>query len=188
MSRIGKLPIKIDKGVEVKADKGGDFNHLVVHVKGPKGELNRSIRKGIEVEIKDDEVLLTRKNDTKQNKAFHGLYRSLVANMIQGVQEEFVKELEIVGVGFRANMSGQNLELSLGLTHPVIVQIPEGLKVEVDDKVNIKISGIDKEQVGHFAAKVREIKKPEPYKGKGIRYKGEHVRRKAGKAAIATTE
>lgn len=185
MSRIGKQSIKIENGVSVIVEDGGDFNHQKVVVKGPKGELSQSMRKGINVEVKDNEVLVTRKNDTKVLRSMHGLYRSLIANMVAGVVTEFVKELEVVGVGYRTNLKGQEIELSLGLSHPVSITIPDGIKVEVSENTNIKIIGINKEAVGQFAAKVRAVKKPEPYKGKGIRYKGEVVRRKAGKAAVA---
>ncbi|KKQ35916.1 MAG: 50S ribosomal protein L6 [candidate division WS6 bacterium GW2011_GWA2_37_6] len=188
MSRVGKSPIKIEEGIQVTIEKGGQFNHIKVRVKGPKGELAQDVRKGIEVEVQGQEIIVKRTSELKTVRSLHGLYRSLIANMVIGVKEEFIKELEIVGVGFRANTNGNNLELSLGLTHPVLIPIPDGLKVDIKDKTDLKISGIDKEKVGHFAAKIREIKKPEPYKGKGIRYKGEYVRRKAGKAAISTKE
>lgn len=186
MSRIGKQPIKIENNVQASIEKGGSFNHLTVRVKGPKGELTCDIRKGVNVEVKDGEIVLTRENDSKKNRSLHGLYRSLIANMVQGVQKEFIKELEIVGVGFRANVQGNKLELSLGLTHPVVLEVPEGLNVEVKDNTELKVYGINKEKVGKFAAIIRQTRKPEPYKGKGIRYKDEHVRRKAGKAAAAS--
>ena len=185
MSRIGKNPIKIENGVSVEVTSGGKFGNQTVVVKGPKGELSEEIRKGIEVKVEDGNVVLTRVNDSKQNKSLHGLYRSLVANMVEGVTKGFEKELELVGVGYRAEVKGNDVELSLGLTHPVLFRIPEGIKVEIADKTEVKISGIDKELVGQTAASIREIRKPEPYKGKGIRYKGEQVKRKAGKAAAS---
>ncbi|MBD3280246.1 50S ribosomal protein L6 [Candidatus Dojkabacteria bacterium] len=187
MSRIGKNPVKIEEGVEVEVQKGGRFGHLTVKVNGPKGELSEDIRKGIEIKVEDGKVVLERDNDSKQNKSLHGLYRSLIANMIKGVAKGFEKELELVGVGYRAELKGNEVELSLGLSHPVLYKIPEGIQLDVKDKTEIKVSGIDKHLVGQVAAAIRETRKPEPYKGKGIRYKGEQVRRKAGKAA-ATTE
>ena len=183
MSRVGKEPIKIKENVEVTIEKGGEFGHIIVKVKGPKGELEQAVRKGIDVEVKDGNVIVTRKNDEKKLKSLHGLYRTLINNMITGVTEGFQKELEIVGVGYKAEIKGDILELSLGLSHVVEFKIPQGIKIEVNDKTNIKINGIDKHLVGEVAASIRAIKKPEPYKGKGIRYKGEQVRRKAGKAA-----
>ncbi|MBN1331304.1 50S ribosomal protein L6 [Candidatus Dojkabacteria bacterium] len=186
MSRIGKNPITIENGVSVEVSPGGRFNHLSVSVKGPKGELSEDVRKGIDVKVENDTVILERKNDSKMNKGLHGLYRSLIANMIEGVTKGFQKDLELVGVGYRAEMKGNDIELSLGLTHPVLYKTPEGIKIEVADKTEVKITGIDKHLVGQVAAAIREIRKPEPYKGKGIRYKGEQVKRKAGKAAAAS--
>jgi len=188
MSRVGKNPIKIESSINVTINKGGDFNHLEVIVKGPKGELKQSVRKGINVEVKEQEVIVTRDNDSKINRSLHGLYRSLIQNMVNGVKDGFKKELELVGVGYKVKVNGQALEFALGLNHPVIVPIPEGLTAEAKDNTDIIITGIDKERVGQFAAEVREMKKPEPYKGKGIRYKGEYVRRKAGKAAISSSK
>ncbi len=187
MSRIGKQPIKIEENVEVTINKGGDFNHIEVIVKGPKGELRESIRKGINVKVENGEIIVEREKDEKKLRAYHGLYRSLINNMVIGVTKEFVKELEIVGVGYKAVLKGEILELSLGLTHPVEFKIPSGIKIEVSDNTKVKISGIDKHLVGEIAASIRALKKPEPYKGKGIRYKGEIVRRKAGKAAATAS-
>lgn len=187
MSRVGNVPIKIEEGVEVQILDGGEFSNKLVKVSGQKGELQLSIRRGIEVKLEDDLVKLNRKDDTKRLKSLHGLYRTLISNLITGVTKGYIKELEIVGVGYKAGLKGNDLELNLGLNHPVFFPAPEGIKFEVSDNVNVKISGIDSVLVGNTAAKIREIKKPEPYKGKGIRYKGEYVRRKAGKAAITTT-
>lgn len=183
MSRIGLQPIKIESNTKVEVEKGGRFKHLNIKVEGPKGTLEESVRKGINVKVDGDEVFVERKDDTKRLKALHGLYRSLIANMVDGVTKGFSKELQLVGVGYRAELKGDMIELSLGLTHPVEVKVPEGMKVEIKDKTELTISGIDKTKVGQFAASIREFRKPEPYKGKGIRYKGEQVRRKAGKAA-----
>jgi len=185
MSRVGKNPITIESGVTVTINPGGEYNHQEVIVKGSKGELKQSIRKGINVEVKGAEVIVSRSDDSKRNRSFHGLYRTLVKNMIEGVSKGYVKELELVGVGYRVYSKGNDLEFSLGLNHPVIFSAPEGITFEVKDNAEIKISGFNKELVGTTAAKIREMRKPEPYKGKGIRYKGEQVRRKAGKTAGA---
>ncbi len=187
MSRIGKQPIKIENNVEVQVLSGGEFGNVEVVVKGPKGELKQSIRKGIDVEVKDGFMTLKRANDDRHLRAYHGLYRSLINNMVIGVSKGFVKELEIVGVGYKAVLKGNVLELSLGLTHPIEFDIPEGITINVSDNTQIKIEGIDKHLVGEVVATIRALKKPEPYKGKGIRYKGEQVRRKAGKAVATTT-
>ncbi len=183
MSRIGKLPIKIENGVDVELKDGGKFRYKQVRVKGPKGELTEDIRRGVAIEVKDGEVLVTRNNDSKNNRAMHGLYRSLIDNMVIGVTTGFSKKLEMVGVGYRVKSVGNNLELSVGLNHPVIIEAPEGIKFEIEDNTKITIIGIDKQLVGETAAKIRAVRKPEPYKGKGIRYAGEQVRRKAGKSA-----
>lgn len=185
MSRIGKNPITIENGITVEVVKGGRFSHLSVNVKGPKGELSEDIRKGVDIKVEDGAVIVTRKNDSKMNRGLHGLYRTLVANMVEGVTKGFEKELQLVGVGYRAEKKGNDIELSLGLTHPVLYKTPEGINIEIADKTELKISGIDKHLVGQVAAAIRETRKPEPYKGKGIRYKGEQVKRKAGKAAAA---
>jgi large subunit ribosomal protein L6 len=176
MSRIGKNPISIPSGVTVSRE--GDE----IRVKGPKGTLSERVPSQIEVEIGDDAVTFKRPDDRKENRALHGLARALVANMVKGVSELFVKELEIQGVGYRADMTGKTLKLLLGFSHPVDVAVPEGLSVSVDRNVIVKIEGIDRQQVGQFAADLRSLRPPEPYKGKGIRYLDEHVRRKAGKA------
>jgi len=176
MSRVGKNPIPIPNGVAVTRD--GDE----VHVKGPHGSLAERIPAQIATEIGDGQVSFVRPDDRRTSRALHGLARALVANMVRGVSEPFVKELEIQGVGYRADVAGKKLNMLLGFSHPVEVAIPEGLKVSVDRNVIVKIEGINRQQVGQFAADVRAIRPPEPYKGKGIRYAGEHIRRKVGKA------
>jgi large subunit ribosomal protein L6 len=178
MSRIGKRPVEIPKGVTVEC-RGHE-----VHVKGPKGTLAESLPDAVEVEVEGAEVRFRRRDDRTPSRAAHGLARALVANMVRGVTQGFLRELEIQGVGYRAESSGQQLKLSLGYSHPVNVPVPAGLKVSVQDN-RIRIEGSDKGLVGQFAANVRELRPPEPYKGKGIRYVGEHVRRKVGKAGTA---
>jgi large subunit ribosomal protein L6 len=177
MSRVGKQPISIPDGVSVERIAGG------VNVKGPKGKLTASLPEAIEVSIEAGLVELRRPDEKKDTRARHGLARALVANMVRGVVEPFVKELEIQGVGYRADVSGNSLNLQLGFSHPVVIPIPDGLKVSVDRNVIVRVEGIDRRQVGHFAADLRAIRPPEPYKGKGIRYLGEQVKRKVGKAA-----
>lgn len=179
MSKIGKQPIAIPDGVEVKVD--GSF----VVVKGPKGELSKEFPSGINIEIKDKEIIVSPGEQNKKISALWGLSRALLFNLIKGVTDGFEKKLEIEGVGYRANLQGDKLVLSLGFSHPVEVAVPTGLKFSVEKNVII-ISGFDKELVGQTAAKIRAFKKPEPYKGKGIRYQGEVVRRKAGKKAVAS--
>jgi large subunit ribosomal protein L6 len=176
MSRIGKAPITVPSGVDVSiADR-----HITV--KGPKGSLERDLPGVITVRQDGDTLLVERPNDERQNRAQHGLTRSLVNNMVLGVTEGFVKELEIIGVGYRATAQGPaKLELSLGFSHPVFVEAPAGIEFEVPVPTRIAVRGIDKEAVGQVAANIRKIRKPEPYKGKGVRYLGEFVQRKAGK-------
>ena len=176
MSRVGNKIIPIVNGVSVSRE--GD----VVTVKGPKGTLSERIPSQIDLEVGDGGALLKRKDDKTESRAVHGLARALDANMVRGVSEPFVKELEIQGVGYRADMSGTTLKLLLGFSHPVEMPVPEGLKVSVDRNVIVKIEGINRMQVGQFAADVRSLRPPEPYKGKGVRYVGEQVRRKVGKA------
>ena len=178
MSRIGKAPIPLPSGVEITlADRR-------VSVKGPQGTLERTIPGEIEVVQEDGTLVVRRPNDERQNRALHGLTRSLVNNMVVGVTAGFTKELEIVGVGYRAAAQGTNrLELALGFSHPVVVDAPDGITFETPAPTRIIIKGIDKELVGQVAANIRKIRKPEPYKGKGVRYLGEVVQRKAGKAA-----
>lgn len=179
MSRIGKQPIKIPEGVKVKLD--ADF----IIAKGPKGELKNQIKPEIKLEIKDSEIVLRPQKNNNQTQALWGTYRSLIANMIKGVTLGFEKVLEIEGVGYRANLEGKDLVLNLGYSHPIRIEVPEGIEFGVE-KNTITISGIDKQLVGQITAEIREKRKPEPYKGKGIRYKGEIVRRKAGKKAVGT--
>ena len=179
MSRVGKKPIAIPNGVTV-TKRGAE-----VHVKGPKGSLLQRIPERISVEIEGGNVSFTRPDDRKESRALHGLARSLVANMVQGVSQPFVKELEIQGVGYRAEITGKTLKMLLGFSHPVEIEVPEGLTVSIDRNVIMKIEGIDRQKVGQFAADIRAVRPPEPYKGKGIRYLDEHVRRKVGKAGVA---
>jgi large subunit ribosomal protein L6 len=178
MSRIGRSPIAVPSGVEVTI---GDRQ---VTVKGPNGTLSRAVPGDITVRQEDSTILVERPNDERQNRALHGLTRSLVNNMVLGVTAGFTKELEIVGVGYRATAKGPNqIELALGFSHPVVVDAPSGVTFEVPQPTRISVRGIDKELVGQVAANIRKVRKPEPYKGKGVRYAGERVIRKAGKAA-----
>jgi len=176
MSRIGKAPIALPKGVSVEC-KGADIT-----VKGPKGTNQGTLPADISLEIEDAELRFTRAQDSKKLRAMHGLVRALCANMVTGVSDGFKRGLEIHGVGYRASMSGKTLNLALGFSHPVEVSVPEGLSVSVDGTTKIEIEGIDKQLVGQFAADVRAIRPPEPYKEKGIRYVGERIRKKVGKA------
>lgn len=178
MSRVGLNPIKIEEGVQVLVEG------KQVKATGSKGELSLELPWALNVEVKDGEVLVKRDNDEIKNKSLHGTYRMLIANMIKGVKEGFVRNLELVGVGYRARLEGSTLVMSLGLTHPVKFDAPEGITIEVPEETKVIISGIDKQKVGEFAAKVRSSRKPEPYKGKGIRYEGEYVKRKSAKSAI----
>ena len=178
MSRIGKTPIEIKSGVEVVVNADS------VEIKGPKGTLAQSIPEGIEVQKEEETIIVKRDNDLRETKALHGLVRSLLNNMVHGVTEGYQKQLELVGVGYRAQSKGNNaLELQLGFSHPIKYSAPEGITLEVPSQTEINISGIDKQVVGQVAADIRALKKPEPYKGKGIRYVGEHIIRKAGKTA-----
>lgn len=177
MSRIGKKPIGIPEGIDVKIEG------QKVIVKGPKGELSMEIRPEIKIELKDKEISFSLR--AAGNGALWGLMRTLVANMIKGVTEGYQKQLEIEGIGFKANMEGNNLVLNVGFSHPVKIAAPEGIKFLVE-KNTVTVSGADKELVGNLAAKIRKVKPPEPYKGKGIRYAGERIRRKLGKKAVAT--
>jgi large subunit ribosomal protein L6 len=178
MSRVGKSPIPVPSGVEVAID-GSDIT-----VKGPKGTLARRLPGSISIRQQDGELLVERPDDERQSRALHGLTRSLVNNMVLGVTDGFRKELEIVGVGYRATAKGNNkLELALGFSHPVNVDAPEGITFEVPTPTQVAVVGVDKELVGQVAANIRSIRKPEPYKGKGVKYRDERILRKAGKAA-----
>ena len=181
MSRIGKKPIEIPQAVEVKID-----NQKVL-IKGPKGELNIEVRPEIKAEVKEGKILVTPKIETKQTKAFWGLTRALLQNMIKGVTEGYEKKLEIEGVGYKVNLEGQDLVLNIGLSHPVKLKAPEGIKFAVEKNI-ITVSGIDKGLVGQIAAKIRRVRPPEPYKGKGIKYVGEQIRRKVGKKAVTAAK
>lgn len=176
MSRVGRMPIDIPAGVNVT------LNGQVITVKGPKGELTRTLHADMKVIVADNVITVERPTDEKGHRALHGLTRALIANMVTGVTTGFKKELEIVGVGYRAQMKGKKLALTLGFSHPLELDAPVGITIECPSATSIIISGANKEHVGEFAAKVRKYRLPEPYKGKGIRYVGEHVRRKAGKA------
>jgi large subunit ribosomal protein L6 len=182
MSRIGKKPIILPAGITVTVEKGN-----VVSVKGPKGTLSRKVDSDITIEVTPGQVLVTRPTDHKRHRALHGLYRTLISNMVVGVAEGYARNLELVGVGYKAEAKGQMLELSVGYSHSVLFVLPAEISVTTltEKGVNPKIflKGVDKEMVGHFAAKIRSIRPPEPYKGKGIKYSDEVVRRKAGKAA-----
>jgi large subunit ribosomal protein L6 len=178
MSRIGKVPIAIPSGVTVSVDGN------VVSVKGPKGELSRELSGGITAKVEDGKLSLDRPNDEQQTKAFHGLYRSLSQGMVEGVDKGFEKRLEVVGVSYQASIEGQRLRLMVGFSHPVYLDIPQGLKVECPSATVIVVQGCDKQLVGEFAARARKARKPEPYKGKGVRYLGEQITLKAGKSFV----
>jgi len=182
MSRIGKLPVNLPEGVTVNIS---DAN--VVSVKGPLGELTQRIDRDLKVEIVDNTIILHRPSESKNHKSLHGLSRALLANMVVGVSQGFKKELELVGVGYRAEAKGQQLEMSLGYSHEIIIQLPDEVKVETrtERRSNpvITLTCIDKQLIGHVAAKIRSLRPPEPYKGKGIKFVGEQLRRKAGKSA-----
>ena len=176
MSRIGKLPIAVPAGVEVTIDGA------TVTAKGPKGELTRTFQPMMIIEREGDEILVQRPDDTREARSLHGLTRTLIHNMVEGVSTGFSKKLQLVGVGYRAALKGKDLEMQLGYSHPVHVEAPEGITFEVPSQTEIIVSGPSKEMVGQVAANIRKWRKPEPYKGKGIRYDGEFVRRKVGKA------
>lgn len=179
MSRIGRLPIPVPDGVEVTIASPN------VSVKGPKGELSRSFDPDMRIEWTDGQITVKRPTDQARHRALHGLTRSLISNMVEGVSEGFEKILEIHGVGYRAERSGTSLVLIIGFSHTVELTPPEGVELALDSPTVIRVKGIDKEKVGQMAAEIRRVRPPEPYKGKGIRYRGEHVRRKAGKATAA---
>jgi large subunit ribosomal protein L6 len=181
MSRIGKAPITIPEGVTVTVENS------VVKVNGPKGELEQSIDSTIEVSVADNVITLSRSSENKEHRSKHGLYRALIFNMIEGVTKGYLKELELYGVGFRASSQGQQLTLSLGYSHAIVMEVPKEVKLVAETKKGappyVKLESHDKQLIGIVAAKIRSLRKPEPYKGKGIRYKGEEIRRKAGKTA-----
>lgn len=177
MSRIGKKPVQIPAGVTVTV------NGTNVHVKGPKGELDRTFSDLVTIKEEGEEILVSVNDDSREANAQHGLTRTLIHNMVLGVSEGFMKQLELTGVGYRVALKGKDLDLSLGYSHPVIYKAPENITFEVPDNTHINVKGISKEQVGQVAAEIRMKRPPEPYKGKGIHYEGEHIRRKLGKAA-----
>ena len=176
MSRVGNRPIQIPSGVTINVGDDG------IQVKGPKGELSCAVPEGISAKVEGEQLVLERPDDSKPSRAKHGLARALANNMVVGVSDGFVKKLDIEGVGYRADVKGKVLNLLLGFSHPVEMAIPEGLKVSVEANTKVVIEGADKESVGQFAADVRKLRPPEPYKGKGVRYEDEHIRRKVGKA------
>lgn len=174
MSRIGRWPIPIPKNTEVKLHDG------IITVKGPKGQLQREVHPQVQISISNNEIVVTVGDETKESKSLHGLFRVLISNMVTGVTAGFEKALEIVGVGYRAELQGRNAVFNLGYSHPINFELPEGIEAKID-KNRVTLSGIDKELVGITAAKIRSFRKPEPYKGKGIKYADEHIVRKAGK-------
>jgi len=181
MSRIGKSPVKIPSGVDVK------LNGNIITVKGPKGELSQELDTCVTLSIEDNTITFSRESDGPSHRAKHGLYRALVYNMVTGVSEGYKKELEIIGVGYRANATGQQLELALGYSHAIVIELPSEVKVSADTQKGkapvVTLESYDKQLLGQVAAKIRSLRKPEPYKGKGIRFVGEDIRRKAGKSA-----
>jgi large subunit ribosomal protein L6 len=176
MSRIGKSPIPIPPEVKVTLSDGS------IQTSGPKGQLERQLPKGVDVAVQENQIVVQRPDESRRARSIHGLTRTLVANMVNGVSQGFERKLEIVGVGYRAERKGEELLLTLGYSHPVLYPLPPGIDVVVEKQVGLTVKGIDKELVGAVAAKIRSFRPPEPYKGKGIRYVGEHVRRKVGKA------
>jgi large subunit ribosomal protein L6 len=177
MSRIGRQPIPVPSGVELTIEPD------LVRVKGPKGELQERVSRDMKIEQNEGEILVTRPSDRRDHRALHGLTRSLVANMVQGVTDGFEKKLEIQGVGYRAALKGKDIELSVGYSHPVTIEAPAGIEFEVPQPTRITVRGSSKQVVGETAARIRKVRPPEPYKGKGIRYEGEYVQRKVGKRA-----
>jgi len=182
MSRIGKQQVKISSGVEVK------FQDRKLEIKGPKGTLSLDLHADVDLEIKNDEIIVKNAGVTKKSSAIWGLTRALISNMVQGTSEGYKKQLELQGVGFRMAVQGKKINMALGFSHPIIVEVPEGLEAKIEENNVLLIAGADKQLVGQFAANIRKLKKAEPYKGKGFRYVGEHVRRKAGKKAAATAK
>jgi len=180
VSRVGRKPIPVVSGVKVQT------SGQQVTISGPKGELAALVHPAIGVAVKDNVINVTRSSDGKQERSLHGLWRALLANMVKGVTEGYVRKLELVGVGYRAEMKGKSLQLMLGFSHSILFQPPNGIKIETPAQTNITVSGIDRQLVGQVAAKIRSFRPPEPYKGKGVKYEGEYIRRKAGKAAAAS--
>lgn len=182
MSRIGNLPISIPEGVSIQVSETN-----MVTVKGPKGELNQQVNQDMKIKIEEKELVVSRPSESKQHKSLHGLYRSLINNMVEGVSKGFEIKLELVGVGYRAESKGQLLELSLGYSHDIVIELPPEIKFEAKTERRsnpvITLTSIDKQLIGHVASKIRSFRKPEPYKGKGIKFVGEQIRRKAGKSA-----
>jgi large subunit ribosomal protein L6 len=178
LSRIGKMPITVPDGTEVKIDGNR------VTVKGPRGELTQEFHPDMSIEFEEGALLVKRPSDSGPHRSLHGLTRALLANMVEGVTKGFEKSLEIHGVGYRAVAKGDDIELTLGFSHPVLVKAPEGIEFEVVTPTRLRVKGIDKQKVGQMAAKIRALRKPDPYKGKGVRYAGEYIRRKAGKTAV----
>lgn len=176
MSRIGKKPVAIPQGVDIQIDA----NNVVI-VKGPKGQLTKEFSKDMNIVVEEGNLVVTRPSDAKEHRSLHGLTRSLLSNMVEGVTNGYVRNLEIVGVGYRAALQGTKLVLSMGYSHPVEIEAPAGINFEVPAQTKISVKGIDKQLVGQMAAKIRSVREPEPYLGKGIRYEGENVRRKEGK-------
>lgn len=185
MSRIGLNPIDIPEDINITVEGKGNLGGQKIIVKGPLGELVRHLRREVFCKVEDGKILFDTTDESKKAKSLHGLYRTLVSNMIEGVTKGFEKKLEMIGIGYRAEVKGTDLELTVGATHPYVLKAPEGISFEITDKTGILVKGIDKQLVGQVAANVRATSKPEPYKGKGIRYEGEYVRRKAGKVAKA---
>jgi large subunit ribosomal protein L6 len=177
VSRIGRKPVEIPKGVTVQTKDS------VLSVKGPKGEVSAKVHPNVSIKVEANEVQISRASDAKKDRALHGLWRALVQNMVVGVTQAYSKKLEIVGVGYRAELKGKKLQLQIGYSHPILFSPPEGIKIEVPGQTSVIVSGVDKQLVGLVAAKIRSFREPEPYKGKGIKYEGEYIRRKAGKAA-----
>jgi len=180
VSRVGKKPIPVPAGVTIKVDG------QAVTVTGPKGTLAARVHPAVAVAASKTEIAVTRSSETKPVRALHGLWRALLNNMVKGVTEGYTRKLELVGVGYRAEMKGKSLQLMLGFSHPILFRAPESVKIEAPTQTNITISGIEKDLVGQVAAKIRSFRPPEPYKGKGVKYEGEYIRRKAGKAAAAS--
>ena len=176
MSRVGRMPIEIPKGVTVKVQDG------IVVVENGKVSMTQRLPEGIACAVSDNEVRLTRKNDDRRQRSLHGLTRALVANSVKGLHEGFTRNLEIVGIGYKAQLQGTTLQLALGFSHPIEYQVPEGIEIKIDRQVRLSVKGADRQQVGQVAADIRGFRPPEPYKGKGIKYAGERIKRKAGKA------